>query len=88
MRHNLFKYLLSTRQGSAIINMPADAVVVSVGAQNGLAVIWARVPQIPGPTKKRRFDVVFTGDSVEGAASFIGTIQFDDGIVSHVFEVL
>ena len=62
------------------------AEILSVGAQGRHAVLWLR-ESLEGAKAKRRFRAVPTGRTCEASDKFIGTVQFDNGIVVHVFEI-
>ena len=81
-----------------IIDMPFDAVILSLQVQNNKPVIWASVD--PDEIKeKRTFVMVPTGGIVPGKGRFIGTVQIESitfdatninplPFVFHIFEIL
>lgn len=75
-------------QDEQIVNMPANARVLSCAEQGGVLTLWALVDP-EAPPKARRVFVRGTGDPVEGAcaeACFIATVVTCGGrLVWHVF---
>lgn len=69
--------------GSADVEMPADARVLHVGAQGRTICLWAMVsPDAERITRK--FRVVGTGWPIAKMGRYIGTVHVD-GYVWHVF---
>jgi len=77
-------------QSNCEIDMPADAEIVEVGAQNNDICIWAVVDPW-AHTVTRQFDVIGTGhefrDVPQHTLKYLGTAHLEtDGWVFHVFE--
>jgi hypothetical protein len=69
-------------------SMPNGAEILSVQAQNGELMLWAKCdPTKPG--ELRRFRMLMTGEHTdEVLGQFLGTVQVADGrLLLHVFEV-
>jgi hypothetical protein len=73
------------------LSMPEGAEILSVGLQDGKAMMWALVDP-DAPVAGRSIAIVNTGGSIGGAVpesfcdKFIGTLIFGDGrIILHVF---
>jgi hypothetical protein len=82
----IWKYKLAPRTE---LEMPAGAVVLTVGAQGEDVVIWALINSDAQNTEKRTFVDMGTGHHApEGTMQFIGTVQVDSGLVFHIFELL
>jgi hypothetical protein len=77
------------RPWESLVDMPADAELVSVGVQREgsteQAVVWALVDPT-APTVKRKVGAVPTGGTVIGEAAYVGTFQIEGGLVFHVFD--
>lgn len=85
----IWKYNVDCRS-SFYLDMPVNAVVLSVQVQNGVPCIWAMVDS-EERLKVRQFAVVGTGNPINQDMTgwrFIGTFQLLGGdIVLHLFEV-
>lgn len=81
----IFKYHI-TKENNGLIEMPEGSNVVSCQLQNGIITIWAIVDESK-PLVKRQFDVYGTGWDVDARNTFIGTVQDNDGLVWHIFEI-
>lgn len=81
----VYKYPLP-HQRDVTIELPRGAEILSVGAQDDNAVLWARAdPHQPKVIRKLR--IIGTGHP-DADGTFIGTILLHDGrLVFHVFEV-
>lgn len=82
----IFKYPFGNLiHGRAVIAMPSNADVLSVGAQNDQIVVWALVDE-SAETFGRLFLICWTGIEVDVQKSkYIGTVQIGT-IVCHVFD--
>jgi hypothetical protein len=68
------------------VEMPLDADLLSVGTQGDELVMWAAINP-NRPTRSRRIHVVPTGGHMPTLArTYVGTAQFDNGLVMHVFD--
>jgi hypothetical protein len=88
MEKKIYKYQLGFTDVQ-IIDMPADAQILTVQVQNEVPCIWAMVN--PGaPVMKRTIETIGTGHDVHiTGRSYIGTYQLRSGaLVFHVFELL
>lgn len=87
----IFKYTLSV-VARELVQMPADAIVLSVGVQNEHPVVWAEVEVDPEtlkaihPVVPKIFRGVTTGESFNGDLRFVGTVTLKDWFVFHIFE--
>lgn len=79
----VFKYKLSPEQN--LIEMPRYAKLLHVGEQDGEAYVWAAVDP-ERPVETRVLWVVPTGVEIDSGLTFVGTVQFADGLVFHAFE--
>lgn len=67
--------------------MPAGARLLHVGHQDGALMLWAEVDE-QAPAERRQFVVVGTGwGKPADAEVYVGTVQIQNGLVWHVFEV-
>jgi len=96
----IWKFPLATQAdlGSPValqVEMPHKSKILSVQEQNSALYLWALVPLAqPSPAAfivqsrniVRRFIVLATGERFDGKGTYIGTVQFDNGYVAHVFE--
>lgn len=84
----IFKYQLSV-QDRQEIEMPIDAVILSMQMQGEVPCIWVRTEKIDRKIK-RKFALVGTGCGIPSdAGDFIGTIQLSSGaLVFHLFELM
>lgn len=84
----IWKYILESQ---TTLDMPADATILSVGAQDNDICLWALV-DTDAPAELRRFLVAGTGMPLTetfNGARFIGTVQMVQAsvnLVMHVFE--
>lgn len=71
------------------IVMPFGAEILSFQVQDERPVIWAAVDPAQ-PLELRQFRIVGTGHSMErshkGLLEYIGTVQWEMGLVWHLFE--
>jgi hypothetical protein len=76
--------------GRSFIDVPPDAVFLSVGMQDDAMFVWALVnPSEPPMLVMRRLIVLNTGQECPGfpdEASFLGTVATSGGIVWHVWD--
>lgn len=85
----IFKYQLANH-GVRHIEMPIDAVILSVREQNNIACLWALV-DTSKQLENRVFDIYVTGEeiTVPEQKRFIGTVLLNNGdFVVHVFEII
>lgn len=71
------------------LELPAGAKPLSVGEQDGHMMLWVVVDPNAPTTTKRRFRFAGTGHPIERVMApwtFIGTVQFKNGLVFHVWE--
>ena len=86
MTKTIYKYPLEDRTN--VIEMPANAVPLSVGQQGDKLMLWALV-DTRNLDRDRKFHVYGTGwpiEPYERLGAFVGTIQCHNGLVYHVFE--
>lgn len=70
-----------------IIEMPAEAKLLTVQMQNGLPRLWALCEE-NNPASRRKIAICGTGHEQDGGA-YISSFNIDGGaLVFHVFEVL
>jgi hypothetical protein len=68
-----------------MIEMPADAEVLTAGLQGPNIVIWARCSP-DAPRRPRRFWLYATGDAMEQLPMrYVATIEYVPGFILHVF---
>lgn len=82
----VYKYNLNL--GFTSLKVPADADILSVGQQDGLAKLWALVDP-EKPTEERRFVLVGTGHEIHfplDTLHFVGRVTHAH-FEWHVFEV-
>lgn len=80
----IFKYPL-VKIGLNSIQMPAGAVPIYVGSQDGMPVgVWAII-ESERPLARHDFYVYGTGQAIEMRA-YLGTAQTEGGFVWHVFD--
>jgi hypothetical protein len=72
------------------IAMPLGAKILCVQAQDGVANIWAMIPDTNAGDVDRTFEVFATGGAInEASRSYVGTFQISGGeYIFHVFERL
>ena len=89
MKKTIFKFQLSNTPGITSLLMSDKAEVISAQHQGGRDTIWA-VEYIDEPKVERKFLTAWTGKEIDPNLNlkFIGTIQQNTGLVTHVFEVL
>lgn len=84
----IFKYPLKIEE-EQIVNMPHDAKILSLQIQGGSPVMWAMVDDLK---REASFKIRMTGtgwpaDEDLIAEQFIGTVQADNGMVWHYFNL-
>ena len=69
-----------------MLEMPRDAELLFVAAQNDMGCLWARV--VPGrQTELRKFKLRGTGHEVDTACDYVGSFMSRGGsLVFHLFE--
>lgn len=85
----VYKYPLNS-VGLNTVHMPTGAKVLSCQLQQDVPTLWALVDDMQPLHPAREFIVTGTGHALHEAveaAGFVATLQRDDGIVLHVFEV-
>jgi len=88
MNWTIYKYELIITD-EQIIDMPIDAIILSVHKQNNKLCLWAKVnPKIAKYTEARCIHIYGTGNPIFIQKEiFIGTVVFEEhGAVWHVFE--
>ena len=89
MSLQICKFSLGVDPGRAVIEMPADAEILSVGLQGKSLMLWAIVDP-DRATSRRTIEIFFTGQPFEIAdRKFIGSVQHEGAIATvlwHVFE--
>lgn len=85
----IHKYEMKLYNMTQYVELPENAVVLSVGVQRNKPVIWAMVNH-GAPMEQRKFWLLETGAMFENTPGrFIGTIQLNDEAnpyVLHLFE--
>ena len=66
------------------LEMPQDARILTVQAQNGEPCLWAEVYP-DNPRETRQFTVVGTGNPMPPAVTYVGTWR-EGSFVSHLYE--
>lgn len=84
----IYKYSLGIPETRAIVILPTGSKILSVGNQNGDAVLWAVVDAFSASAFRKEIIMVMTGQSIpEYAGKFLGTVQFANGnFIAHYFE--
>lgn len=81
----VYKYTLHLDDTVEVV-MPKGAEVLSVGEQNGLICVWARV-DTREPSVKRLFRVAGTGHP-DPRGNFVGVVmQHGGALVWHIFDL-
>jgi len=85
----IYKYELVADRGTSFVMMPIGARAISAGEQSGRLYVWAEAC-LSEPLEQRRFLVQPTGyiDLPPMPLKFIDTVQMQDGLVWHVYEVM
>lgn len=79
----VYKYRLPSPNEEPFVEMPKDAELLDVAAQDGIPYVWALIR--PGQPLVRRYIRVYaTGEPVDGSPDFVGTFRID-WTVWHVF---
>lgn len=82
----VYKYQLGVGDLQSV-EMPRDAQILTVQVQRGTVCLWALVDP-DAALVTRRIRIAGTGHVIEGAHTYIGTVQQMGGaLVWHVFEV-
>lgn len=78
-----------TWESRQVVPMPYGAIILSVGLQEGMPMLWALVDP-EASMEERTVRIVATGSDLGdefGGRHFIGTLIFGQGgIILHVFE--
>lgn len=85
----VFKYVMKDRDN--VFDIPFGGKVLSCQLQNELPAIWVLIDEQHTTTEKRKFFAYGTGYQIpfnKDQIKFIGTIQADNGIVHHIFEII
>ena len=87
MAYRILKYELSRLHP---IQMPANAILLSVGFQGLVPFVWAIVNE-DAPLVLRDFKLLMTGAettvALRVAGRFVGTIQREGPFVYHIFDM-
>lgn len=85
----IYKY--KVRNGGVYTMMPAGAKPLSIGQQGGDIMCWAIVDPDAAPLAKRKILAIPTGKAFGNhdgyPGQFIGTVQMDNGLVFHFFDL-
>lgn len=74
------------RKTQFTLQMPVQSRILSCGIQDGDGVLWA-VCNPSLPKEERLLMLAVTGEPLdERRGRFIGTMQFPDGVVAHLWE--
>ena len=87
MSKQIWKYEINI--GETKRDIPSNATILSVGLQGNNICVWALV-DTGARTSERTFYVYGTGWDIEESVEYlscIGTVQDNNGLVWHVFEV-
>ena len=87
MSKQIWKYEINI--GKTKRDIPSNATILSVGLQGNNICVWALV-DTEARTSERTFYVYGTGWDIEESVEYlscIGTVQDNNGLVWHVFEV-
>ena len=89
MSETIQKYVIGKHlSGEIVIQMPAPAIVLSVGELFGNLTVWARVDS-DADDMERHLCIRGTGHSLKGnEGDFIGTARMSSGYVWHVFYMV
>jgi hypothetical protein len=81
----IWKYELAP-MGVTSLDMPAGSLVLHVGEQLGVPVLWALV-EPSREIERRTVRVYGTGHPItaDGLGRYVGTVQMASGLVWHVF---
>lgn len=86
----IFKYELNTLRPTKL-NLPYTYKALSVGLQNNTAYIWLTIPSDSDMDWLSMYEVCMFGtgwdikDEAIVGKEFVGTVQYLDGLVGHVF---
>ena len=86
MSKQIWKYVLNINETK--LEMPDQAMVLSVGTQSDNIYLWALIDTELANTT-RTFYTCGTGWDIEKSVEYlfpIGTVQMQNGLVFHVFE--
>lgn len=83
----IWKYQVPT--GGGLVEMPANAKILTVQMQHGFPVIWAEVDPDEKGHEWRHILIVGTGHKFDHPdRTYLGTFQMDSGtFVFHVYEI-
>lgn len=82
----IHKYTLSTTR--PVFRLPVGAEILSFGAQRDDIVMWVKLDDALPLTEQLIFEVIGTGwEMADKNYEFRATVQTDDGLVFHVFEI-
>lgn len=82
----IFKYSVPiSKDGKWFIELPLDAIVVSVQVQNGVPVMWVLFNRVEIFTKVHNFEWYATGEDIPQEKVYVGTVQVHDEVY-HLFE--
>lgn len=80
----IWKYSLHTGIKQQCLDVPQIAIPRHLGMQGGMVALWAQVDP-EGQTSQVEVVCVATGEPVPEGYSYLGTIQFPNGLVFHYF---
>ena len=83
----VWKYDLGGFYDDISLKMPKSAIPLSVQKQAGSPVLWCLCDNTEDYAE-RQFTFAWTGYQINMDVDYIGTIQREDGLVYHLFEVL
>ncbi len=82
----VWKYPLDLREYQTI-EMPMGAELLTFQTQNDVATLWALVNETQNKTT-RLFRIAGTGNPIDDKIkSYVGTVQMQNGLVWHLFEI-
>lgn len=82
----VYKYPIEFPADEVVLDLPFDAVFVSIGVQNGGLFLWAMVDPEAAEAKYRLL-VRGTGHPIDEAADPLGSFMLHGGaLVFHVFQ--
>ena len=87
----IFKYSMYKKINKILI--PEDGMVLSIQLQGETVVMWVLIDTSKSIEEQKEFWIINTGQrfkQIDGKEllSYLGTVQFSNGIVQHVFEKL
>lgn len=81
------KYVLNL-SGDTSLYLPEGVVMLHVGLQHEVPMIWLAVPEVVVKRKEYKITGFLTGGAVPYTACYIGTVLIDNGnFVVHYFDM-